>query len=40
MNAPRDPETVLAAWLDEGPTDLPDVTRRAILTAGLRSSVT
>ena len=29
----RDPDSVLAAWLDEGPTDLPDVTRRAILTA-------
>jgi hypothetical protein len=33
MNASRDPETILAAWLDEGPTDLPDATRRAILTA-------
>lgn len=32
-NATRDPESVMAAWLDEGPTDLPDVTRRAILTA-------
>jgi len=32
-NANRDPESVLAAWLDEGPTDLPDATRRAILTA-------
>jgi hypothetical protein len=32
-NAPRDPDSVLAAWLDDGPTDLPDVTRRAILTA-------
>jgi hypothetical protein len=32
-NAARDPDSVLAAWLDEGPTDLPDVTRRAILTA-------
>ena len=32
-NATRDPDSVLAAWLDEGPTDLPDVTRRAILTA-------
>jgi hypothetical protein len=31
--ATRDPDRVLAAWLDEGPTDLPDVTRRAILTA-------
>lgn len=33
MTTDRDPETILAAWLDEGPTDLPDVTRRAILTA-------
>jgi len=33
MNATRDPETIMTAWLDEGPTDLPDVTRRAILTA-------
>lgn len=30
MNAPRDPETILAAWLDEGPTVLPDTARRAI----------
>jgi hypothetical protein len=29
----RDPDVTLAAWLDEGPTDLPDATRRAILTA-------
>ncbi len=33
MTTPRDPDTILAAWLDEGPTDLPDATRRAILTA-------
>jgi hypothetical protein len=33
MNANNDLETVLTTWLDEGPTDLPDVTRRAILTA-------
>jgi hypothetical protein len=32
-NATRDPDSVLAAWLDEGPTELPDDTRRAILTA-------
>jgi hypothetical protein len=32
-NATREPDPVLAAWLDEGPTDLPDVTRRAILTS-------
>lgn len=31
MNATRDPERILSAWLDEGPTDLPDATRRAIL---------
>ena len=33
MTTKRDPDAILAAWLDEGPTDLPDVTRRAILTA-------
>lgn len=33
MNATRNPEAILAAWLDEGPTDLPDATRRAILTS-------
>jgi hypothetical protein len=33
MNTTRDPDTILAAWLDEGPTNLPDATRRAILTA-------
>lgn len=33
MNPTRDPDTTLAAFLDEGPTVLPDVTRRAILTA-------
>jgi len=32
-NATRDPDSVVAAWLDEGPRDLPDETRRAILTA-------
>jgi hypothetical protein len=32
-NATRDPDSVLAAWLDEGPTGLPDATRRAILAA-------
>jgi hypothetical protein len=32
-NSASDPDPVLAAWLDEGPTDLPDVTRRAILAA-------
>lgn len=33
MNTNIDPEAVLAAWLDDGPTDLPDATRRAILTS-------
>jgi hypothetical protein len=33
MNATRDPDAILNAWLDEGPTDLPDATRRAILTS-------
>ena len=33
MNANIDPEAVLTAWLDEGPTELPDATRRAILTS-------
>jgi hypothetical protein len=33
MNVNRDPDSILNAWLDEGPTDLPDATRRAILTS-------
>lgn len=33
MTEMRDPDVVLAAWLDEGPTDLPTGTRRAIVTA-------
>ncbi len=33
MTAQRDPDTILAAWLDEGPTELPSPTRRAILSA-------
>ena len=33
MKPTRDPEVIFAAWLDEGPMDLPDATRRAILTA-------
>ncbi|HZM74064.1 MAG TPA: hypothetical protein VFC71_11885 [Candidatus Polarisedimenticolia bacterium] len=33
MTIERDPETIVSAWLDEGPTDLPDVTRRAIAAA-------
>jgi hypothetical protein len=33
MNVTRDPDSILDAWLDEGPADLPDATRRAILTS-------
>ncbi len=33
MSTPRDPDEILAAWLDMGPTALPDQTRRAILVA-------
>ena len=32
-NSTHDPDSVLAAWLDEGPTELPHETRWAILTA-------
>ena len=30
MNVQRDPDAILAAWLDEGPDRLPEATRRAI----------
>lgn len=30
MTTPRDPDEILSAWLDDGPTRLPDQTRRAI----------
>ncbi len=30
MNIQRDPDVILSAWLHEGPTRLPDATRRAI----------
>jgi hypothetical protein len=33
MNPNADPDATLAAWLDEGPLELPDATRRAILVA-------
>jgi hypothetical protein len=33
MNVTRDPESILNGWLDEGPTELPGATRRAILAA-------
>jgi hypothetical protein len=32
MTERHSPETILAAWFDEGPMDLPDETRQAILT--------
>jgi hypothetical protein len=35
MSAPRDPDTILTAWLEDGPNELPDTTRRAI-GAGVR----
>ena len=36
MNQPRDPDAIIAAWLDDGPIELPDETRRAI-SVGLRT---
>jgi hypothetical protein len=33
MSAPRDPDAILADWLEEGPTVLPEPTRRAIVVA-------
>ena len=33
MNGLRDPEAIVAAWLDDGPTELPDETRRSIAIA-------
>jgi len=33
MNDTRDPNVIIGAWLDEGPTDLPESTRRAITTS-------
>lgn len=33
MNRSRDPEAIVAAWLEDGPIDLPDETRRAISVA-------
>lgn len=30
MTTPRDPDSILAAWLEEGPLGLPETTRRAI----------
>jgi len=36
MSQPRDPDTIIATWLDDGPVDLPAETRRAI-AVGLRT---
>jgi len=36
MNQPRDPDVIIATWLDDGPVALPDETRRAI-SVGLRT---
>jgi hypothetical protein len=33
MTVPRDPDAILASWLAEGPTRLPEVTRRSIVVA-------
>jgi len=33
MSTARDPNAVIAAWIDEGPTELPESSRRAIVTA-------
>lgn len=36
MNQPRDPDAIIATWLEDGPIDLPAETRRAI-SVGLRT---
>jgi hypothetical protein len=36
MNQTREPDAIIATWLDDGPIDLPDETRRAIVV-GLRT---
>jgi Tol biopolymer transport system component len=33
MNNMRDPNLIIGSWLDEGPTELPETTRRAITTS-------
>ena len=30
MTGPRDPDAIIANWLEDGPIDLPEETRRAI----------
>ena len=37
MNIDRDPEAVIAAWLDDGPVELPADTRQAI-AVGIRTA--
>jgi hypothetical protein len=37
VSAPRDPDVILAAWLEEGPNELPNATRRAI-ESGVRTT--
>ena len=36
MTQPRDPDAIIGTWLDDGPIDLPEETRRAIVV-GLRT---
>lgn len=33
MSAPREPDTIIAAWLEEGPNELPEPSRRFIAVA-------
>lgn len=33
MNGPRDPETTIANWLDEGPDRLPPITRQVVISS-------
>ena len=40
MNVQRDPDAILAAWLEEGPTALPEPTRRAIAVTTRTTSQT
>jgi hypothetical protein len=37
MKTSRDPDTIVASWLDEGPTAIPDETRRSIAIAARTS---
>ena len=33
MTTPREPDAIVTSWLEEGPTELPEYTRRAIAVA-------